>query len=99
MNPRKPLRRVSQKRQAQLKVYAKRKKVFLEEHPFCFVCWKHKEEMDLHHLRGRAGKLFLDERFWRAVCRACHDTIHKSIGWAMMNGYLATAGQWGVCPP
>src|SRR6516165_8114589 len=90
MNPRKPLRRVSKKRQAQLKEYAKRKKVFLEEHPFCFVCWKHKEAMDLHHFFGRVQELLHFVPGFRTVCRQCHDYIERHRVESVEKGWRAS---------
>jgi hypothetical protein len=30
------------------------------------------ETTDVHHTRGRRGKLLLDMRWWKASCRSCH---------------------------
>jgi len=27
---------------------------------------------ECHHMRGRNGKLLMDERYWLPVCRKCH---------------------------
>jgi len=103
MKPRKPIRKVSPKRAAEAKIYRKRKAVFLEEHEECFVCgfYVYPEDRDLHHKRGRAGKLYLDERFWEMACggmRGCHAKIHRDRKWAIANGLLGGAGEWGICP-
>lgn len=104
MKPRKPLRKVSKLRAEQAKVYRARKKVFLETHEYCFVCgcWTHRALRELHHVRGRAGKLYLDERFWEMACGldgGCHAKIHSERKWAIANGFLGGPGEWGVCPP
>ncbi len=101
--PPKPLRRQSKKRSVEAKVYAKRKKVFLAKNEFCDVCkqWTYPGDRDLHHVRGRAGKLFLDERFWIMVCGGmggCHTRIHMDRKRAIADGFLGGAGEWGVCP-
>lgn len=91
---------MSKKRSAESRIYAKQKKVFLEEHCYCFVCKRfiYLPLRDLHHVRGRAGKLYLDERFWKTVCRHCHKAIHENRKWAIEEGFLAGGGEWGVCP-
>lgn len=94
----------SKKRSVEAVIYRQRKKVFLEAHPVCFVCgeWFPMERRDLHHVRGRAGKLYLDERFWEMACngpKGCHDMIHRNRKWAIANEYLGGGGEWGYCPP
>ena len=95
---------MSAKRINESKEYAWKKKEFLEAHPNCFACgeWCHYADRDLHHRRGRSGKLYLDERFWAMACggmRGCHTKIHQNPGWAIERGYLGGPGEWGVCPP
>ena len=94
----------STKRQAEAKVYRARKKVFLENTPTCFACGElvHPADRELHHKRGRAGNLYLDERFWEMACggvNGCHAKIHRDRKWAIQNGFLGGPGEWGVCPP
>lgn len=98
--PRKPLRKVSPRRSAEAKVYRERKKVFLGEHTHCFSCKRfvYGPLRDLHHTRGRAGSLYLDERFWVMLCRHCHDVVHTHQKWAVEEGLLAGAGEWNVSP-
>lgn len=100
MKPRRPIPRMSAKRKKERVIYEKRKKVFLRDHCVCFVCdaLVPPRLRELHHLRGRAGSLFLDERFWRMADRYCHDMIHSNRKWAIENGFLAGAGEWNVVP-
>ena len=37
--------------------------------------WK-KRKLDIHHKAGR-GRFYLDVSTFMAVCRECHDYIHK----------------------
>ena len=104
MKPRRPLKKVSDKRAGEMRVYRDRKAKFLLFHCHCFVCgeWIHLADRELHHVRGRAGKLYLDERFWEMACggmKGCHSKIHREPKWAIANGYLGGPGEWGVCPP
>jgi len=77
-----PINRVSKKQQGKLLVYWRKRNQFLASHPFCQACEKLGNEgqlpsRDIHHTRGR-GPYLNDERTWLAVCRMCHDEIHRS---------------------
>jgi hypothetical protein len=55
--------------------YSKIRVPFLEEHPKCQahltgICTHH--ATDVHHKAGRSGELYLNQKYWLAVCRACH---------------------------
>ena len=87
-----PLRRISKKRQEQLKEYSKLRKAYLEENPVCEVCQKRKAT-DIHHKSGR-GSNTNNVDTWVVVCRTCHDRIHFGANqgygpsWARENGWL-----------
>jgi hypothetical protein len=81
-----PLRRISKKRQGDLKKYSEMRRNFLHGLPLCEVCAKAKST-DVHHKKGR-GKYYLDEDTWLATCRRCHDQIHANPAWAREKGYL-----------
>lgn len=49
---------------------------------------------DIHHIRGRAGSLLLDERGWLPVSRKGHDWIEKHRKLAQNRGWLAGPGEW-----
>lgn len=51
-----------------------------------------------HHVRGRIGRLLLDERFWVPVCRVHHARIHARPAEARALGLLAQPGQWNTVP-
>lgn len=77
---------VSDKRRAQLKEYATERKSYLAAKPSCQVCHK-RRAAEIHHTRGREGKLLLEKEFWLPVCWACHRKIHDNPRWARENGY------------
>ena len=81
-----PLKRVSRKREKEGRIYAARRKDFLEELPVCEVC-ADKKSTDVHHRLGR-GKYYLDKATWLSVCRSCHERIHAEPKWSRENGYL-----------
>ena len=71
---RSPLRRVSKKRQRELREYRELTSSFLTD-KVCEKCGR-KRKLDVHHKAGR-GRFYLDVDTWMAVCRECHDYIHK----------------------
>ena len=77
---RKKLALVSQKRLVQQKEYSEKRKIFLEKNLMCKArlngCAL--RSTDVHHMKGRAGELYLDETYWLALCRQCHS-------WAELN--------------
>jgi hypothetical protein len=95
--PKRPIRRISRKRMRSQIIYRRRKQGFMAKHPRCQCCKRALSE-DLHHKRGRIGRLLTDERFWMAVCRPCHDRIHRHPAEAVERGYLAGPGEWNTLP-
>lgn len=93
MKPRKPLRRVSTKRAAQLKEYKVKRDVFLTLNPMCELCGISKA-MDIHHKAGRAGKLLCYTSLWMGVCRCCHDWITSNTARARERGFIVAKGHW-----
>ena len=80
------MRAVSPKRAALLRIYSKRRAVFLETHPRCSFpsgcAWPATE---IHHRRGRVGALLLDEAHWSGLCNDHHrwTTEHPAIAYEM----------------
>jgi hypothetical protein len=97
MKPRKPVNPISAKRRREMKEYAKLRKTFLKDNPQCAV-FANQKSTDVHHLRGRAGKLYLCPDYWLPVCRAAHHKINENPQWARDNNYLCAKGEWGKQP-
>lgn len=77
--------------------YRTRKELFLKAHPMCD--WKEeKRATEIHHVRGRAGTLLLDERFWKALCSTAHDFVHENMAMAREVGLLCQVGEWNTAP-
>ena len=78
---------VRQKRTTEIAIYKKKRKQYLEENPTCERCgiWG---ASDLHHKAGRAGKRLYDETNFMAVCRNCHDYIHRHPKESIEKGWL-----------
>lgn len=86
-------------RKKERRLYLKRKKIFLQEHPLCEWWLKHGMKVkatELHHERGRRGPLLLNEKFWHSASASGHAKIHKHIMLARSLGLLAPQGLWGV---
>jgi hypothetical protein len=83
--------RMGKKRQGEARVYAKKRKAFLEEKPMCeahatIIVYEEgavgllygtvkAQSTDVHHCAKR-GRNYLKTDTWMAVCRSCHDWIH-----------------------
>ncbi len=87
-----PLRRVSKKRAAALKLYFAAKNHFLGNYRPCEChgvdnpCVNRATEV--HHVRGRSGNYLLDQRYWLAICQMCHAWIHDNAKKARQLGLL-----------
>lgn len=82
-----PLRKVSDKRRQQLRLYSRDRKAFLAGKPICEICHRGCS-FDVHHRRGRYGLSLLDQEDWLAICRSCHDEIHRNPRRARTLGYI-----------
>lgn len=88
----KPLNRVSKKRAVQNREYARLRREFLAEHPFCQIMHvlslKFIESTEIHHKKGREGTMLNDTEFWMAVSRRGHEIIHNSPEFSYKMGWL-----------
>ncbi len=83
----KRIRRVSKRRAPLLREYSVTAAEFKLAHPICQICEISATD-DVHHRRGRVGKLLTDRRYFMAVCRGCHDEIHRNPSGAREAGFL-----------
>ncbi len=91
----KGIRRVSDKRAAQNRLYATRRREYMDAHPRCENdCGRPPEQ--LHHRRGRNAGLLIDARYFCALCNVCHDRVHAEPSWARANGLLSSASDWNT---
>ena len=82
-----PIKKVSDKRKIENKDYLKVRKVFLQSLMFCQVKRCKALATEVHHKKGRIGKLLTDTRYFLGVCRECHNKIELEPLWAKENGY------------
>lgn len=79
------MKKISDKRAKQMREYSKKRKLFLERHPYCAVCGGEADQ--IHHKAGRQGNMLLDEKYWLQVDFPCHRKIEDNPTWAKEKGY------------
>ena len=84
-NKRKSITPISKKMQEKLSIYRKLRDEYMIAHPYCECCGS--ASTDLHHKKPRRYYLN-DVSVFMAVCRGCHDKIHREDAWAREKGYL-----------
>jgi hypothetical protein len=80
----------SPKRQKEEKIYSEKRKLFLNARSMCEahiigICTQY--ATDVHHMAGRSGSLYLDEKYWLPVCRSCHTWIETHPKEARESGF------------
>lgn len=66
------MRAVSKRRAAQLRTYRKLRAEFLTEHPRCEFPHCGYPASEVHHKRGRVGRLYLATEHWLPMCSPHH---------------------------
>ena len=85
--PRKPINKKAEKRKNEEALYyGTTRPVYLKENPVCECCKKAKADQ-IHHKRGRIGKLLNDVRYFLACCDGCHKIIEANPEWAKLAKY------------
>lgn len=83
------IKRVSEKRAGELRLYGTERKKFLAKRQVCEV--KHEgckgTATDIHHMRSRMNKELLDVSLWLPVCRSCHTWIELNPIAAKQKGF------------
>jgi hypothetical protein len=87
---RKPIRKVSKKREGENKEYLRLRKTYLDSHWKCEVQWRgcYGISSEIHHSHGRGDNLCAVEHFV-AICRPCHLAVHAQPKLARACGLLA----------
>lgn len=88
---RKPIRRVSVARSKRLAEYERLKKEWLKGKT-CQMCSS--KEVDLHHQRGRTGKLLCAVEFFIPLCRFHHNKVKEDPAWAYKHELLGPYGSY-----
>lgn len=85
--PRKRIKPMSEKRAAQNKEYLKLRTEFLKKNRFCAVFNGLILATEVHHMKGKIGKLLTDTRFFLPVSRAGHNFIENNPAIAYKKGW------------
>lgn len=72
---------------------------FLKLNPICDWPGCDKPSTDIHHHRGKVGRLLCDDRHFKSVCRHHHHIVHSSPAEARKAGMLCEVGQWNTYVP
>ena len=93
------IRPVSKRRQQEQGRYSRAREEFLRDEPRCLACVRIYERTDgqfgnnpplpsteVHHMKGRAGFLYLDVEYWMPICWGCHKFAHDQTGKAIEFG-------------
>jgi hypothetical protein len=80
------INKVSKNKAKELAEYTNKKRKFLEVNPRCAVFPK-LMAIDIHHIRGKIGSRFLDEKYWLGVSREGHNWIHENEEEASKKGW------------
>ncbi len=80
------INRRSDKRAKQEREYIKLNKEFLEVNMWCAV-YPFLRATQVHHKKGRIGKLLTDVRYFLQVSDEGHDEINRRPKWAIEKGY------------
>ena len=89
----KPVKKISirsVKRMAEDRLYLKKRKEYLMSHANCEVKGCTYSSGEIHHRKGRIGKLLYDEKYFLAVCSVHHRIIEDNPNWAKKNKYSSS---------
>ena len=101
-NRRKPVRRVSLAMRKRLAEYQRVRVDYLRAHLTCEGCVplfgakNPAPATELHHTRGRVGKLLCQSENFKALCAGCHAFCHNHPSLARSAGLICPVGQWNV---
>ncbi len=83
------IKKLSDKRSKENTVYLLKRLIFLKENPVCQIkttgCTG--EATQVHHTKGRTGKVLTDERYFKSTCDNCHRYENEHPEWSKENGH------------
>jgi len=103
-NRRKAVRRVSVAMRKRLAEYQRVRVDYLRAHLTCEGCVPlfgskyPAPATELHHTRGRVGKLLCQSENFKALCAGCHAFCHNHPAIARSAGLLCAVGKWNSAP-
>jgi len=77
---------ISDKERSRKKQYKPIRDRFLLDHPICQACnFKHSDQV--HHKKGRTGRLLIAVEYFLACCDTCHRFIEDNPATALKMGW------------
>jgi len=98
------LKKQSKGREREMRQYYQERNewLLLPQNAACAVCLclgeTPRAATEVHHQRGRIGRLLRDQRFWIPTCRQCREIPHERPAWAREMGLLSASKDWNVFP-
>ncbi len=80
------IKKVSDKRKSENEIYKEKRQEFLLKR-WCEYHGKPCIPTEVHHSKGRIGALYLDERYWVALCSEAHKWVELNPKEAKEQGY------------
>lgn len=74
------------KRRQEYEIYYEKRDEYLSEHRYC-ECGCGRVATEIHHKKGKTGKLLYDKKYFMAVARPCHRKITDNSKWASKKKY------------
>lgn len=75
--PRQKIKPMSDKRKTESEIYSDKREQFLLTR-WCAYHGHGCIPTTVHHSKGRTGTLYLDERYWKALCMVAHEWVEKN---------------------
>lgn len=85
----KPIRKVSDKRVKELRVYEKEKAEYFAEYSTCEFPGCEVENISLHHMAGRIGDRLTNKEYFKSLCWVHHQWVEENPAEAKMMGLSA----------
>lgn len=82
----KPIRKFSDKRAKELRVYEKEKAKYFQEHSTCEFPGCEVENVTLHHMAGRIGDRLTNKEYFKSLCWVHHQWVEENPAEAKMMG-------------
>lgn len=88
--PRKPIAQVSEKMQANLAKYRRKRDAYFKDHPVCEFPGCTSKKITLHHKRGRQGAFLTDKRHFCSLCLKHHTFVNENPDEALKMDLVAS---------
>lgn len=83
---RKPINKISNSMKEKLKLYRIVRKEYMTEHNICEFPGCSSNNISLHHMAGRCGKLLYDKKYFKSLCIPHHNYVEENVDIAISMG-------------